>query len=248
MTDWSLTDEGAFDFLDPNDPTSSPVDRAPAASAAGAPVPTTTADELDPADTSHAVSDPTEAIHVWVDDERRVLHVRLSNRWRDRLDKDAALDESVLAVIRRAQSRVTPGLDVPRATEDVVAMARNEASLDYLLERTMLLRDRRRKLAAKPAEEIRRRRVVGQRPVGANAGRQVSVTLDVYANTHAISFDPEWLADVRTADLGAAIVEAHHAAYAQWSPPVVEPGEYEELAREGELIAGEAAAMLQRGA
>lgn len=248
MTDWSLTDEDAFDFLDPNDPTSSPVDRTPDPTSGGAPVPTTTADELDPADTSAAVSDPTGAIHVWVDDERRVLHVRLSNRWRERLGKDAALDQAVLAVIRRAQSRVTPGLDVPRATEDVVAMARNEASLDYLLERTMLLRDRRRKLQAKPSDEVRRRTVVGQRPTGHNGGRQVSVTIDVYANTAAITLDPDWVPSARTADLGVALVEAHQAAYAQWSPPEVEPGEYEELAHESELIAGEAAAMLRRGA
>lgn len=248
MTDWSLTDEDAFDFLDPNDPTSSPVDRTPVAPAAGAPVPTTTADDVDPADTSDAVSDPTGAIHVWVDDDRRLLHVRLSNRWRDRLGKDATLDQAVLGVIRRAQARVTPGLDVPRATEDVVAMARNDSSLDYLLERSMLLRDRRRKLQAKPVDEVRRRTVAGQRPTGHNGGQQVSVTIDVYANTHAITLDPEWLSSARTADLGAALVEAHEAAYAQWAPPVVEPGEYEELAREGELIAGEAAAMLRRGA
>ena len=248
MTDWSLTDEDAFDFLDPNDPTSSPVHRSPGTPVGGASVPTTTADELDPADASDAVSDSAGAIHVWVDDERRVLHVRLSNRWRDRLGKDTALDQAVLAVIRRAQTRMTPGLDIPRATEDVVAMSRNEASLDYLLERSMLLRDRRRKLAVKPAEDVRRRTVVGVRPVGHDGGRHVSVTIDAYANTHAITLDAEWLPSAQTADLGSALVEAHQAAYAQWSPPVVEPGEYEELAREGELIAGEAAAMLRRGA
>lgn len=251
MTDWSLSDEDAYDFLDPNDPTSSPVTDPRVATSTSAdtsaPVHTTTADELDSADLSDAVSDPSGAVHVWVDSDRRLLHVRLSNRWRERL-KDTPLQEAVLQVIVRAQSRMTAGLDVPQATEDVAAMARNDASLAYLLERSMALRDQRRRVAAKPTEEVRRRRVVGQRPVGHNAGRQVSVALDVYANTAALTLDEEWLGSVKTADLGAAIVEAHRSAHAQWSPPAVEPGEYEELAREGELIAGEAAAMLRRGA
>lgn len=265
MTDWSLTEQDSYDFLDPNDPTSSPVDRPGGESssdgssgATTSGVRTTTAADLDPADLSDAISDPSGAVHVWVDADRRLLHVRLSNRWRERLmtvgqpkssaPADVKLDQVVLSVLRRAQSRVTAGLDVPRATEDVAAMSRNDASLAYLLERSMAVRDRRRKLEAKPAEEIRRRRVVGQRPVGHSAGRQVSVTLDVYANTVKVTLDEGWLSSVKTADLGPAIVDAHRAAYEQWTPPAVEPGEYEELAREGEILASEAAAMLRRGA
>lgn len=243
MTEWSLSDEDQLDFLDPNDPTGSPTDAAPTAGG----VPTSSADEVDPADLSGAVSDSTGSVHVWVDDDRRLLHVRVSNRWRERL-RETPLDHALMTVLRRAQSRVLPAPDVPQAAEDVVAMTRTEASLDYLLERSLDIRNRRAKLAAKPADQVRRRRVVGQRVVGQSSSRQVAVTLNVYGNTSAVSCEPDWLKSVKTADLGAAILEAHEQAYAQWSPPTVLPGEYDELAQEGEIIALEAAAMLRRGA
>lgn len=242
MSDWSLEDDSQFDFMDPNDPTA-------AHETTAAPRPdgkSSGPDEGEDADAGAALSDDRGAVHVWLDDERRVVKVRVSNRWRERL-KDTPLGDTVAQTIVSGQSRGEAYPDLPEPTEEVSGHAMSEAALDALLERTLELDDKRHKLEALPPDQITPTRWEGRGCEGTSANRMVTVALGIQGITHAVRLDEEWLAGAKAADLGQAILEAHQNAYAQFTPPTLVPGDFAKLAAEGELLRREAEAMLARG-
>src|SRR5690242_14306535 len=112
MTTWP--DEGGDSELDLMDPTAAPgaepdapsddPAHAPPAAPDGRPPPRPESPaDADGADEAGALSDPTRAVHVWFDDDKRLRQVRISNRWRARL-KQKPLAETVLETIRGGQA------------------------------------------------------------------------------------------------------------------------------------------------
>lgn len=273
MTTWpDETGDDEFEFYDPADAevVSEPVD-PPAPAAEDDPTvpvpeddPTVPApeDELDDAERTRstadvpegiaegAISDPTGSVHLWLDDQQRVTGVRFSNRWRARLrkaDRDLGLAEVVTNLLHDCQIRVgqAPGTEAAAVGATTTTERLNEVTLDRLMEQSVALDQRASELRAR--DDVRPTRLIADPVEGTSQNRLVRVTLDVRAATAAVAIDEEWLARATTAQLGQAVLEAHRDAYERWSPPQVEPGEWDLLNAERHAIVQEIAGLMRNG-
>lgn len=244
MSDWSLEDEEQFDFMDPQDPTASP--EPDADGSALAPAHDAAADAAIDPELGEGVSDPKGAVHVWFDDDQRVVHVRVSNRWRERLKGDS-FAETALRVVARNQPRGGAQQEQGEPAEAIEPRILDTTSVDRLLERTLELDDRLRKLQATSPDQLEASRFEGQKASGTSGNRQVTVGLTLFGDTERLSVEDEWLSSAKAESIGAAIVEAHADAYAKYTAPTYVMGDYTKLAQERRLLVKETTAMLQRG-
>lgn len=251
MTTWpeegSSSDE--FEFYDPTAPSGddgldtgvaerSDVDRDGNEDRDGAP----TGEGVD----AMSVDDLRKVIDVTFDDAKHVVDVRVSNRWRERVKRHrTTLAEVLLRVVNGNQALATAPLWQPPTVENASASPLNSAALDRLLEQSVTLDERSEELQAKGG--ARPTTFKGEGAEGWSANRKVRVTIDLHARTKKIDIDDEWVKQSRTDQTGEAILQAHQDAYAQWSPPEVEPGEWDLLHGERIAIRDEIMAMFRNG-
>lgn len=241
MTNWSLQDEDSFDFSDPNEAAGTP---APATGSAE-PKDAAGDTETGEVDLSEAISDDSGAVHVWFDEEHRVQHVRLSNRWRERL-KDSKLEVALRLALHQGQFQLRAFPSVSADPVDAPSALSADA-VERLSERASEVLDKQRKLEAGEPAGVTSSYWKGEQIDGTSQNRMVTVTLDIHGDTAKVGFDQDWLTSVKAADLGQAIVEAHEDAYSRWTRPDAVMGEFGVLAAQHLQIRDEALAMLKRG-
>lgn len=212
-------------------------------------MPDLTTDELDPSRPFHGSDEPefrveeeedplktdlgpgfpdgTGAVRVWVDEHARLKRVRLSLRWKEKAPRAADLSSAFAEAMKWAQARIVDGpiLPVPKPRPlEVPAVASFEAAN----RRLEALRDISARVKTMAPIQI-----VGGGSVGHGAGGRVTVKLGQLGDTLAVEFDEDWLADARSSQVAAAVLEAHNDAYARYTAPTMEASEYLEL--QGEL-------------
>jgi len=246
---WGTDEESGFDFLDPNDPTSSAfvgvggIGEIPALPD-GEPVATVHDAAPDTFELDGALSDPTGAVHVWLDDDLRVSNVRVSNRWRERL-KGADVGQALLLVLRAAQLR--PGLNLPETEpEQPPTWPLDRYRLARLTEEIHEIDERSAALDAHP-EAVRPQEIQGTPVSGASHNRMVTVQLGLSGATQSIDAEPSWLKSAKSDDLGRALVEAHADAYTRHVPPTVIPGDYDRVSADYARVHATIMAMLRNG-
>lgn len=240
MTPWpDDTSDDQYEFYDPQDPAAVGDPTGPPSD------PRTDADLQDEA-TEGGVADPSGAIQVWLDDDGRLTDLRVSNRWRERLRKeDKELADVLVALLRLHQSRPAEPLPEPPVSATTTTERLNDVTLDRLMERSKEL-DRQGD-ALRARDDVRRTRLVGERITGTSSNRMAEVTIDPRAHTGEVVLDRSWLDSAKAAALGEAILEAHQDAYARWSPPQIEYGEWDLLNVERRAVTAELAALMNNG-
>lgn len=239
MTTWAdeSGDADEFEFYDPTAVT----DHGTVQGAAAAP--SAAAAEVDE-DADGAVTDPSGAIAFWFDDDRRVVQVRVSNRWRERLGKQT-LDEVVLGVLRSGQALAGGAIWSPDRPEEPAATPLSAEALERLVEQTSQIDAEARELSSR--DEVTPTRFTGEGARGMSDNQMVTVEIDLHGRTTAVTVSPKWSANAKTVDIRDAILQAHQAAYAQWTPPTVVPGDWDLLNAKRTEITNEIMAMFRHG-
>lgn len=190
------------------------------------------------------VSDPTGSVQLWFDDDRRVTQVRVSNRWRERLGKQT-LDEVLLALLKSSQAKAGGPVWQDSRGAEPAATALSAEALERLVEQTSLLDAEARDLGAR--DDVVPTRYAGQGAQGASENTMVAVEIDLHARTTKVTVNPKWVANAKTVDIRDAILQAHQAAYAGWTPPEVVPGDWDKLNAKRSEITHEIMAMFRHG-
>lgn len=175
--------------------------------------------------------DSSLSVRIWVDDSLRLTKVRISNRWRDRAkgtSLSSMFDEAFLlanATIGSSTSPIAAVSEQDRATPTL-----SWQSLDEILAETVRLNQEAARLDALPYDEVVPNRWIGNRVEGLSSNQMVAVLLSIHGRTERIAFSEQWLRQARVAEVCEAVMEAHRSAYAQFVPPVFEPGDRQRLA------------------
>lgn len=191
-------------------------------------------------DDADGVADPTGAVRVRLgEDGLRVVGVRISTRWRERL-RNGGLGGALTAACRRAQlssPRPAPVSAFPLDLPTGPYRRPRDRSVDWagfnaLLEETLTLSDEGARLRALPEEERRRARRQSPLAEGSSPGGRVRVVLSAQGTVQDVDVNPTWARDhARVAELTEAVTAAFTAAYDAWQPPVLEPGDEADLLR-----------------
>jgi hypothetical protein len=175
--------------------------------------------------------DSSLSVRVWVDENLRLTKVRISNRWRDRAkgtSLSSMFDEAFLL------ANATIGSSTPPVTATSgpgqVAPTLSWQSLDEILAETVRLNQEATRLDALPSDEVVPNRWIGNRVEGLSTNQMVAVLLSIHGRTERIAFSEQWLRQARVAEVCEAVMEAHRSAYAQFVPPVFQPGDRQRLA------------------
>ncbi|GAB3703517.1 hypothetical protein [Mariniluteicoccus flavus] len=184
-------------------------------------------------------SDPSGSVTVWVDEAYAVVRVRVSTRWRHASPQPLGhrlLFAAQAATLGKLYAE-PPGDGVealpdtpPHPSVPILQRTYDERLLAELEEETLQLGERLAALEAR--NDVRPTVVHFDEARGHSQNRQVSITLDQFRRPTTVVFDDRWLAGARTEKITESVTEAFADAYAQWREPVVEPGEYDELADE----------------
>ena len=191
-------------------------------------VPTGAGEEWTP---DQGYPDSSLSVRIWVDDDKRLTKVRISNRWRDRArgtSLSSMFDEAFLLANATLGSSTPPVGDVP--DDGGPADALSWDSLDAILAETTRLTKEAAALDQLPPDEVIPNRWVGSPVEGLSANQMVAVRLSIHGRTEKVAFSEQWLRQARVAEVCDAVLEAHRAAYAQFVPPVFEPGDRQRLA------------------
>jgi hypothetical protein len=175
--------------------------------------------------------DSSLSVRIWVDDDKRLTKVRISNRWRDRArgtSLSSMFDEAFLLANATLGSSTPPVGDVP--DDGGPADALSWDSLDAILAETTRLTKEAAALDQLPPDEVIPNRWVGSPVEGHSANQMVAVRLSIHGRTEKVAFSDQWLRQARVAEVCDAVLEAHRDAYAQFVPPVFEPGDRQRLA------------------
>lgn len=176
--------------------------------------------------------DGRNAVRLWVDpDTRRLVKLRVSPQWRERL-KGRSLEDALAEVfILAGATRPTD----PLAPPAIVAVEPDPDlgwhDLPDVLERIAQVRGIAQELARTPAEEVAWADFRGKPAIGRGAGGKVTVTLNIAGLTQSVRFDRDWLADASSDQISGGVEEAHRRAYVAYCPPTFIPGEHDELAQ-----------------
>lgn len=191
-------------------------------------VPTGAGEEWTP---DQGYPDSSLSVRIWVDDDKRLTKVRISNRWRDRArgtSLSSMFDEAFLLANATLGSSTPPVGDV--SDDGGPADALSWDSLDAILAETTRLTKEAAALDQLPPDEVIPNRWVGSPVEGHSANQMVAVRLSIHGRTEKVAFSEQWLRQARVAEVCDAVLEAHRAAYAQFVPPVFEPGDRQRLA------------------
>ena len=189
--------------------------------------------------------DSSLSVRIWVDDDKRLTKVRISNRWRDRArgtSLSSMFDEAFLLANATLGSSVPPGDDVREGGDSEGALSWD--SLDAILAETARLDEEAALLDQRPPEQVVPNRWVGAPVEAYSANHMVGVRLSSHGRTEKVAFSEQWLRQARVAEVCDAVLEAHRAAYAQFVPPVFEPGDRQRLAERYARLQNQSMALL----
>lgn len=190
--------------------------------------------------------DTTGSLRIWVDDDRRLIKVLVSNRWRERA-KGTTLatmfDEAFL--LAQARLGVPPAPSVPPEPRTVPTLSWE--ALAELQEQSFEIAEEEKRLGGLSEDEIRPNRWVGTPVQGVSENQMVTVSLDIFGLTEHVRFDDLWVAQSRVSQVCDGVMEAHQDAYSRFRPPVYEYGDRERLARRSEALSGSLLAMVKQG-
>lgn len=192
------------------------------------------------ADGADGVPDPTGAVRVRLgQDGLRVVGVRISTRWRERLRK-GDLGTALAAACRRAQlasPRPAPVSVFPTGLPSGPHRRRGDRSVDWaafdaVLEESLALSDEGARHRALPESGRRRARLLSPPAEGSGPDGRVRVVLSPLGTVQSVHVSPRWAREqARVAELIEAVTSAFSAAYDAWRPPVYEPGDDADLLR-----------------
>lgn len=205
-TPWPALDAiGAVDDLDP---------RVPDVAEEG-----DDAAERDPLvrDLGPGFCDPTGTVHVWVDDDARLVRARYRLRGRVRA---RVLDERARTALELAQARLITEPWLPRVRIEPRPIA-DLPTREAIAERVRRLAELRAQAAT-----VRPPRLIGGGGRGADARGRVWVVLDQLGNTASVTHDEHWADAATPAALAAALLAAHQRAYATFTPPQLDATDY----------------------
>lgn len=190
--------------------------------------------------------DSSGSVRVWVDENRRLTKIRISNRWRERsrgTTLSSMLDEALLM----AQARI--GTGTPRVAErepDRVPPLSWE-SLAELQQQSFEIAEESARLDDLPPAQVQPSRWEGALVEGTSSNRMVKARLSLFGLTEQVTFDPAWLRDSRVSQVCESVMEAHRDAYANFREPVFQPGDRERLAARSERVQSSLMAMMRHG-
>jgi hypothetical protein len=191
-------------------------------------VPTGAGEEWTP---DQGYPDSSLSVRIWVDDDKRLTKVRISNRWRDRArgtSLSSMFDEAFLL------ANATVGASVPLlgdiAGDGDAAAALSWDSLDAILAESSRLAAEAAALDELPADVVVPNRWVGAPVEACSHNQMVAVRLSLHGRTEKVAFSEQWLRQARVAEVCDAVLEAHRAAYALFVPPAFERGDRQRLA------------------
>lgn len=231
-------------------------DEAPAPEPAADPEPGSRPDDLDvdAADLGDAdenesgIADARRAVRVWVDDDRRLTAVLISNRWRERLRR-STLEAAFADALSLAQGRVAEpvSVDLPTAADpDARGPGLTWTVLDAHRTRLESVRAEAAAMESDPGDIVPAT-LVGVEVEATSDNALVTVRLAVDASTRSVHFDEGWLAQARVGDICDAVLQAHRQAYARWQPPRTDPGSYGRIARETAALSRDLATAIAKG-
>lgn len=208
-------------------------------------------DDQDDNEWEHAQGYPCSrrAVRIWVDEETRHLtRVRLSTRWRERVE-GRELSDSFTEAFFLANARI--GSNLPSATipepEPTHGLEFSWGAYQDLSEKAARLMEASDELARRAPEEVRWADFQGANAVGMSSNGHVRVTLGLGGLTERVEFAKQWLANARMTEISESVMSAHQVAYANYVPPRFVPGEHEELAAELAQVQVDLQAMMARG-
>jgi hypothetical protein len=224
MSMW--TDESAADG--PTDEFATTVDDLDGASSDDLLVPTGAGEEWTP---DQGYPDSSLSVRIWVDDDKHLTKVRISNRWRERArgtSLSSMFDEAFLLANATLGSSTPPV--GPTASETAPSDTLSWDSLDAILAETTRLAREAQALDKLPPDQVTPNRWVGAPVEAFSTNQMVAVRLSIHGRTEKVAFAEQWLRQARVAEVCDAVLEAHRAAYARFVPPVFEPGDRQRLA------------------
>jgi hypothetical protein len=175
--------------------------------------------------------DSSRSVRIWVDDNKRLAKVRISNRWRDRArgtSLSSMFDEAFLLANATLGSSALPFDGVSEDRQPAAALSWD--SLDAILAETTRLATDAEALDQLPPDQVVPSRWVGSPVEAYSSSQMVAVRLSLHGRTEKVAFSEQWLRQARVAEVCDAVLEAHRAAYARFVPPVFEPGDRQRLA------------------
>jgi hypothetical protein len=189
--------------------------------------------------------DSSLSVRIWVDENLRLTKVRISNRWRDRAkgtSLSSMFDEAFLLANATIGSSAPP---VTATTEPFEGSATlSWESLDEVLAETVRLNEESARLDALPYHEVAANRWLGNRVEGLSSNQMVAVLLSLHGHSERIAFSEQWLRQARVSEVCESVMEAHRSAYAQFVPPVFEPGDRQRLADRYSRLAERSKALM----
>ncbi len=196
--------------------------------------------------------DSSQSVRIWVDENKRLSNVHISNRWRDRAkgtSLSSMFDEAFLlatAQLADDESGVLPA-DLDTQPEPTSTEPLTWDSVDEALKRIDQLQAKMAALEAKPEAEVEPSRWVGAEVVGDSNNRMVQVSLDIHGRTKQVHFNEPWLMQSRVSEVRDCVMQAHQAAYKAFQPPTFEYGEHMRLAVEAHRLTEQTMALMRQG-
>lgn len=175
--------------------------------------------------------DSSLSVRIWVDDDKRLTKVRISNRWRDRAkgtSLSSMFDEAFLLANATLASSAPPRSAASAQAGQAPALSWD--SLDAILAESARLDQEAARLDALPPEQVVPNRWLGSQVEGLSANQMVAVLLSIHGRTERVVFSEQWLRQARVSEVCEAVMEAHRQAYARFVPPVFEAGDHQRLA------------------
>ena len=207
-------------------------------------VPTGAGEEWTP---EQGYPDSSLSVRIWVDDDKRLTKVRISNRWRDRArgtSLSSMFDEAFLL----ANASIGSPLPVMEdADEPVPSDYLSWESLDVLVAELDHVADEEAALDAVPSADVVPSRWVGQVVEGHSANQMVAVRLSIQGKVEKVTFSDAWLRQARVSEVCEAVMEAYRDGYARFVPPVYEPGDRQRLADKYRRLQNMSMALMRRG-
>ncbi len=195
--------------------------------------------------------DSSQSVRIWVDEDRRLAKVRISNRWRERAkgtSLSSMFDEAFLLATAQLgdESTALMPADADAGSKPEPVEPLSWDSVFDALRRADEIQAKYAELDAKPQDEVRQSRWTGSEAVGVSDNRMVQVTLDLHGMTRQVQFQETWLQQSRVSEICDAVMQAHRAAYAAHQPPTLEHGDYMVLAIEAHRASEHVMAVMRQ--
>lgn len=239
MSIWS--DESGSDAFDPNESFGEGSEYEPEESGIEQPQPT--ASTWTPAD---GYNDSTGCVRIWVDDNRRLTKILISNRWRER-SRGTSLSSMLDEVFLMAQARIAVGAQFAHEPEPERVPPLSWEALAELQQQSFEIAEESARLDALPPDQVQENRWEGTKVEGVSSNRMVRARLNIFGLTEQVTFDSAWLNQSRVSQVCESVMEAHRDAYARYREPVFQPGDREQLAARSDRVQASLMAMMKHG-